>query len=429
MAKIALIIGIGLILSSSLKAAKTGEINYSNSITASEASEWFFGKSTPPAERIKLALNVGRINARLGTKLKCGNLSLDANLGAEFEKLQEQLQKSISSLEDMITGGGAAVAVVCYYKPNVCAHMRHFSAMIQEELNIQMDACRSVDNFISEQAEKGQKELRAKATQDCIDEKGPEISPSVMRECLKSEGTARNLLSPFSKKIASGKQKVLSSILEVVNESEDYNLWAQMLGEVELHKNGYWSKAFPKDQLKPDSYVDNVMIASQKASCDPARLRAIISSKEAPNTSDFDKYVTVVIREKLTKDTIYSLESLPKNERAMACTALGESLAALAVKRFKAKGESAVTSALASDALPDQLSEFYADRSQMTFSAIDSKLASKEIRPLSEVIERIGRLGAAYRKKSREDAADITINKLKNKDLENQCTDAFSCEE
>lgn len=419
---------LAMIVPANLFAAKTGEVDYSRSITASEASEWFFGKSTPPQQRMKLALNVGRISIRLGTKLKCGNLSLTGNLSAELQNLQKQLSEATKDLEGMITNGGAAVAAICYFKPNVCAHMRHFSAMLQEELNIQMDACRAVDNFINDQASKGQKELQAKAVENCVNSNS-KLGPSEMKKCLDAEGTARNLLRPFNNRVANGKQKVLSSILRVVNESEDYEVWSQLLGEVDLHKNGYWSKAFPKDLLKPSDYVDNVMIASEKLTCDPARLRTIIESSATPSGSTFDKYVNEVLAEKISLTTIFNLESLPAGDRRMACQALGNSVAALAIKRFNAKGQSNLTAALANDALPDQLSEFYANRSEMTFSAIDAKLASDEIKPLGSVIAHIGKLGSTYRKKGREEAADITANKLQNKNLENQCTDSFSCED
>ena len=234
------ILTMSLSIGFSVAAAAQETVDYSKRITASEASEWFFGKATPIEERKRMALNVGRISLRAQTNLQCGKLSFTADLNGELEKLKGQLGAAADQLKTMLSGETVLLATICYYKPNICAHMRHFSVLLQEELNMQLDACRAMDNFIDEQAAKGEKILQAEAAKQCIDQRG-QLSPSQMKACLETKGRSRNLLRPFSQDLASGKQTVLQSILSVVKQSDDYDLWAQIMGEVELHEICYWA--------------------------------------------------------------------------------------------------------------------------------------------------------------------------------------------
>ena len=420
---------LGLIIAlASIARGNGAVIDYSQRVSASEMSEWFFGKATPIKKRKRMALNVGRVNLRVSTSLQCGKLSLDANIGAELKKLRDQLSSAAGQLKSMLSGESILIATVCYYKPNVCAHIRHFTAILQEELNMQMDSCRAIDTFINSQADKGRKQLQAEAVRQCVEGKGSSMGASQMRECLQASGTARNLLYPLTKKIAKGKQHVLSSLLRVVKQSDNYTLLAQLLGEVELRENGYWIKALPQGLLKPADYVDNINSTAQATTCSTATLRAWITNKNYQKPSvGVAKYIHEIIKEKISKNTIRDLESLPHIDRQRACRSLGLSLAQLAIKRFTASGRSTLTAALANDALPDTLGEFYRNRSEMTFAAINAKMSAQEIRPVSAVIAKIGQLGRYYRQRNREVAAGVTARKIFNKELENECTDAFSC--
>lgn len=408
---------------------KDAVIDYSQRISASEMSEWFFGKATPIEKRKRMALNVGRVNLKVSTSLQCGKLSLNANLKAGLDDLKLQLSSAANELKTMLSGESLAIATVCYYKPNVCAHIRHFTATLQKELNMQMDNCRAIDAFIDSQAEKGRKQLQAEAVRQCIDNANRELSASQkLRDCMQKSGQARNLLYPLSKVIAKGKQHVLSSLLRVVKQSDDYTLLAQLLGEIELRENGYWVKALPRGLLQPADYVDNINRTAQATTCNTSALREWITNDSYQKPSvGIAKYVHEIIKEKISENTIRDLESLPHVDRQRACRSLGLSLAQLAIKRFTAHGQSTLTSALANDALPDALAEFYRNRSEMTFAAINAKIAAQEIWPVSAVIAKIGQLGRYYRQRSREVAAGVTARKIFNKELENECTDSFSC--
>ncbi len=411
-------------------ATRGAEIDYAKRLSASEMSEWFFGKATPAPKRKRMALNVGRINLRVGTSLKCGKLSLAANLSAELKNLKQQLGAAAEQLKGMLSGGGILIATICYYKPTLCAHIRHFTAQLREELNMQMDSCRAIDAFIDAQVDKGRRQLHAEAVQQCIAGNDGDMGASQMRACLQEKGQARNLLQPFTRKLAQGKQRVLASLMQVVQQSDDYKVLAQLLGEVELRRDGYWTKAFPENLLKPADYVHGINRTMRLTVCSPAVLRVLITDKNYQKQKDgMQKYLHQVIQEKISANTIRDLESLPRADRARACRALALSLAQLAIKRFTAHGKSTMTAALANDALPDALAAFYSERSEMTFAAIDAKMAANEIKPISAVLTKIGQLGHHYRQRNREVAAGVTARKILNKELENACTDAFSCSE
>jgi hypothetical protein len=404
-------------------------VNLKASIRASELATEMFGP-IPPEEAKKMALNVGRIGISINSRLNCGRMDIGASIEGEFKQVERQLKTSLKQIEGMVTNPGRlALGIICYYKPNVCSYIRHLSGLMQESINLQFDACQAIDNYIDDQAAKGMKMRRSEAIEACLSS-GP-LTAEKIRECQKEESRARDLLYPFKRRFTNHNQKLLKETLSLVKKSDNYNLWARLLGEVEIKRDGWWSSLYPKDFLKPDDFASNVLIASRKGACDYKSLESIIGSGGiVPNDGTINPYIERVIREKISKSLVRDLKSLPEVDARRACNSLGESIAELAIKRAVADGRTTLAAALANDAIPDDLKVFYQDRSDKTFSSISAAIKAKDVVPLAKNIRNISHLAKAFRRLQREKAATLSSKRTFNDEraLKESCEDELSCE-
>jgi hypothetical protein len=402
-------------------------IDYSKVYSSSEAAGLFFGPSRTVEQQKRAALNVGRINFRVRTTLQCGKLDLKTSLNAGLENMKDQLGAAASQMKGMLTNGGVVIAAVCYYKPNICAHVRHFSAMLQEDLNLQFNACNAMDNYINDQADKGAKEIKAQAFADCLGQTSGDPSAQDVKKCQNQAGSALNLLSPFDGKRTNNTQQVLSSLLSFVKKSENYDIWAKVLGEIELKKDGYWVRLFPKDLLRADDVVVNLAADSKASVCNTADLRRIITDKASPG-DEYARFVRRVIKENITEATVKNLESMPATDRSMACQSLADAIAKMAAKRMATEGKSDMLAALNNPALSQDLRDLYGQQSRETFKSIEERAEVLKPRDIPDVVAMISKLGASYRGLNHNAASDISIRQEQNKKLNQDCTDQFSCE-
>lgn len=428
MKQILKIIAIILALFGAGRAIAAGEtIDYSKVYSSSEAAGIFFGPSRTVEQQKRAALNVGRINLRVRTSLQCGKLDLKTSLNAGLENMKDQLSTAANQMKGMLTNGGVVIAAVCYYKPNICAHVRHFSAMLQEDLNLQFNACNAMDGYINDQADKGAKEIKAQAFAECLSTAGNKPSSQDVKNCQDRAGSSLNLLSPFDGKKFNNTQEVLKSLLTVVKKSENYDLWSRVLGEVELKKDGYWVRAFPKDLLRAEDIVVNLAADAKASACNTVDLRKIITDQAGP-ADDYARFVRRVIKENITETTIKNLESMPAGDRAMACQSLGDAIARMAAKRVASEGRSDLLAALKNPALPGDLRDLYGEQSRETFKTIEDRAEVLKARELPDVVAMISKLGGSYRKLNHNTASDISVRQEQNKKLNQDCTDQFSCE-
>ncbi|NQY01269.1 MAG: hypothetical protein HRT70_09145 [Flavobacteriaceae bacterium] len=402
-------------------------IDYSTTLKASDVATLFFGPAAEPKSK-RVGINVGRIAISAKTRLSCGKIDVVGSVKGELNKIDQQLRAAVSEIESIITNPAAlAMGAVCYYKPNVCSHIRHLSVLLNEAINLQFEACQAIDKYIDDQADKGLKQRHAKAVEECL--AGKDLTTENIRACHSRSARSRNLLAPFEMRYATGRQKVLESIMEVVKKSENYTLWSRILGEVEMKSNGYWVKLFPDDMLRPDDVTNNFLSSARSESCDINKLERIITNTESPTDDDFGKYVRDVIKARVPIEVVKDLRSIPLEDQKMACSALGEAIAEIAVKRMVSDGKSSMSSALSNGALPDDLRVFYRERSEETTQAILAKIESEQIKPLKEVIGYLAQLGLEYRDLNRNTATGVQAKKLFNKDRASsrKCEDALSC--
>jgi hypothetical protein len=316
-------------------------------------------------------------------------------------------------------------------QPNICSHIRHFSAVLQRELKFQFNACQSIDDNINSSTSRHQKQLIAESVARCLKGKSARQreDAAVVNQCRKkAKARSRNILKPFQDSFASGEQQVLKSLLTVIDKSENYDVLSKLFGETKISINGHYKPLFPADLLKPEDYSHNVEVSAHEVSCDLNALSTLINTRRPSSAPIYSRHLNKVIKRKITKSVIFDLESLPISDQKRACSALGDALAELALKDFSAEGRSDVSAALTNDALPEDLRIFYEKRSATTFSSIEKRIQAKEVASLKETKLMIHRLAKEYRKINRREASGITARKNINKSQKDECIDQLSCE-
>jgi len=252
----------------------------------------------------------------------------------------------------------------------------------------------------------------------------------MIRQCQSKEGRMRNLLQPFRNVYATGQQKVLKSIVTAVNQDGEYPMLSKLLGEVEVQQNGHWVKMFPEDMVNPDDVPNNYIAAGEDNICDLNQLKSILNGSAAAPADPLTIEIRAVMKEKLPVEVIRDLSSIPRDDQKSACIAISEGVAQIAVNRSSAKGKAIMASALANDALPDDLRAFYQSRSDITFAAIKAKIDAEEIKPLGDVLAHLRDLSSQFRSRNREAASGVSAGKILNDTQSgvSECEDELSCE-
>lgn len=427
-----------IILAASLIGAPlcAGEtINVAKSYGAEGVADWFYGAGKSKAEKKRLAVNLGQVNLQLASRTSCGKLVGTMGLSASLGDLTQQLSQVGDFFKGIFDKGNfdsLVFATICYYKPNVCAHIRHFGIALQEELAFQFDACQAMDSFIDSHSQRSARELQAKDYKDCLIKKASngDLTPTQMRACEReARGQSKSLLRPMSDAVEGKQQQVMLSILQVIGKSENRDLWTSLLGEVHLMEDGQWVEAFPKGLLKPEDVAQNAFSDSERLACDLNRLRTVINSRP-PNGGqrDLNQRVRQVIRERIPVKTAEDLESLPPADRIGACQSLGDAVAREALRELVAEGKSDLASALNNPNLPEDLKIFYRTKAEASFDAIQARTDSENSRSLPEILRMIARYGREFRSLNREKASEISRGRLSNSiQPGEECRDQFSC--
>jgi hypothetical protein len=414
-----------LLSSQLLNAAENAE--FAERWKASELAGRFFGpeKALPKALKTPITLG-GGINASLGTKIECGNIDVSGSIKAEIARLDKQFGQVADQIKN-ISPTSLAVLATCYYKPSLCAYIKHASVQFNEYLNLQADACRSIDSFIDEQADKGMKAAKADAVAGCIKNRGGN-SPTTedIRVCQSVEPATKNLLSPFKDEYIRRKQEVLKDTLKFVSAERDYNVLASLLGEVEIREDGFWRPLYPKGLLKGSDAARNLIVGGQSEICDLSKLKTILASP-IPEETELPNYVKAAIKDNFLPQDLSDLESLPQLDQKAACHALGGGVAEIAIRRIIATAKSSLSAALTNPALNEDIRTFYKDRSAITFATLHDEISAKNYPPLTTSLERMRTLAAAYRDKNRESASTVSAGKVQNESSTESCDDEISC--
>ena len=394
---------------------------------ASDVAIDFFG-NVSPEEAKSSTINLGSIGAQFETKIKCGRLDVVGSVIEDLKQIDDQAKALAAQLANQFTNPASlALGLWCYYKPTVCSYIRDSKIDFRHAFKLEADFCSSIDNFISNQADKGKKDSYAKAFGECA---GSNPTAARIRHCKKNvSGRTRNIANPLSNTLMTGGQYVLKSILIAAKSSGLYdNFLSPILGEVYLNHSGYWYRAFPKNLIRPNDVAVSFINKGRKVGCDTSNLNIIIDKNFINKPSTFDEFIQQAVQKSLTHEEVLDLNDLPKSDKNLACHALGEGLASYAVNHAKTTGISAVNAALESnDAVPEDIRKLLISKTERTFKAIHEKIIAQKIPPLKETIKNIKQLAKDYRLGNRNEAADLSSKKIHNEQKQDKCVDELSC--
>lgn len=411
-----------------------GGVDYSKEVTTGEISTMIFGPANPLRTKM-VALNIGRTHAEFKTSLNCGQLDVTGSIKGQIGIINEQLSQSKKIIESMVLRPESlALGLICYFKQSTCSRIRHFQGLIMENFKLEYDACTAMDEFIDEQAEIGMKQRRSAAFKECIQQSGEGMTASKVKECRENaEGSTLNLLYPFKKVIARGKQNFLESITKAVDpdgwSQAKYSLMTKIFGEVRVYKNGYWAQAFPKDMLRPDQVAENVEIEGRSMACDTNKLARIVRGESSLVNVDFGELLADAVKENLDETTIRDLDSIPKPDKEVICASIGRTIAALAIEKFASESRSTFSSALKNRAISEELRVFFGDQAEKSLLALEKAAEKNQVVPLKETRIELAKIATKYRAKNREIATENIGKKNHNKRVREgfSCVDALSC--
>lgn len=401
---------------------------YEEQTKASEFAREFFG---PAGQQKRVpGLDMGRYKAGVSSKIDCGSLDLEGSLKAELENLQAQVRSLLGTSAIDLAKKGAMMAV-CYSSPAVCAQLRHDFLALQSTINLRAQACRAMDDFIDSSADKGAKQLRSEAQAECTKEKlaqGMSLA-SAMRQCQGQSGLPlRDFQAGLEKRFITGRQRVLESIVKFAKSGDGvtYDFLAGVLGEIEVQEDGYWQPMFAKGMLRAHEVAGSFLALGEAKVCGDRNDLFREGSSDA-----MEMGIAQMAKEKLTPEDLSHLEDLEREDRRLACGALGRALGQLAAQRTMARSEAILSSGLLNTAIPDSLRAEYRVRGTATFEALRKALASEEIPSLEEVKRAVSLLAKSTREKNRILAQDLSRGRLENyrqdSDLHSDCSDTLSC--
>jgi hypothetical protein len=375
-----------------------GSIERSGALDASGFADRSFG----PTGRSRRAESheLGRFEARLRTRLDCGQLGVEGNLRAEWDNVQEQISQAFKGIAEDPSRivQGAAMMSLCYAFPTACAQLRHDMLSVKANLDLKANACRAIDSFIDTQAEKGLKAARARALEDCVTRKT----------------TTSNV------------QKTLDALVNFAQSPSSYAFLARLLGETLVLPDGRWEADFSKGMQRPSEVAENYLSSGEGYVCG-----SWLSSRP-PNGAERNEQTEALERaakRHLTARDKDNLSLLDARDRSLACAALGRSLGAVALEGDAAHHRAVLASGLLNNAIPQELRDEYRSRSEASFEALQASLEASLPPPVDDVRELIDRLARITRARRLAVNETLARNRLPQATSPaDDCVDALGCE-
>jgi len=405
---------------------------YENGVEASDLARDWFGTQgninrTP-------GVDVGNFSAGISTRLDCGRLDINANIKGQLKNVEKQVRELIpQNMADARRLVSQSLMVTFSYAyPTLAAQLRHDFLALQGNLNLRAQACQAIDKYIDNQADKGAMQLRAEAQAECVSKKiqsGGDTAQATA-DCQDVSGLPlRDFQAGLEKKFKSGKQTVLSAVVDFARQSQHYEVLASLLGEIEVQQDGYWQPLFSKGMLHPDDAARNFLSEGQSAAC--GNIGQWIAGRNR-NSGPYAPFVQDVVSRKLSAVDVQHLGDLSAQDKNLACVALGSAIGKEAAARAGARYEAIMASGLLNSSIPSALREEYRSRAASAFPALRAAIDAEDIPSLDEVRKAVSDLAALTREKNRLLAARMSEGRIHNMrdDIKRQtdCVDTLSCE-
>lgn len=242
---------------------------------------------TRSPQRIELGAS---LEAEFGAFVECGAIKFEGDLNAVLPDVSDMPQQLASAGTDLLAA--LPMLTICHTSPSLCAELKNLNFRIDEQWDFQADLCESMNNYIDDQAEKGEKESRARHMNRCVAElttpSGPATPMSAgeaQRICLEqddpylmvdiAQGYLTNAVSTQPQKIL---EQALAATQTELSENERFYEWLTALGgEMEIRHNGQVIPVFPPSgNLLAERLVENMEEMGYRIASS-TRLRDLVS--------------------------------------------------------------------------------------------------------------------------------------------------------
>lgn len=219
------------------------------------------------------------LDARLATDLECGALKLDVDVDAAMDRVKELPQQ----LAGLGTGLVSALPMlaVCHLSPSVCAEIKNLNLRIDQDLDFRAAMCQSIDKFVDEQADEGERIRRDAvklAEQQCIQDAGGDAE--AVRDCTENpqSGLVTDIAQGFlGEELSRAPQLLVESALDATNSELArapgfQRLLTSVAGESTIGVNGEVYPLLERGTITSDDIVDSLLYWGEHYSCSLSRL-------------------------------------------------------------------------------------------------------------------------------------------------------------
>jgi hypothetical protein len=269
------------------------------------------------------------LNARLATDLECGAIKVDVDV--------EAMMDAVSDLPDQLATAGTSLAsalpmlALCHLSPSICAEVKNLNLRIDQDLDFRAAMCNSIDKYIDEQADEGERIRRDAmklAEQQCIQQAGGDAA--AVRACTENpqSGLVTDIAQGFlGEKLASAPQKVVEAALDATNaelgKSPEFKQFLTgIVGEAEIGINGEVYPLLEPGSMTSEDIREALLYWGERNSCSPTRLATLVEGEDSPweaeeldNPYESSEYAVerleALLGERLTTQDLDNLGVLP----------------------------------------------------------------------------------------------------------------------
>ncbi|HYX31599.1 MAG TPA: hypothetical protein VE954_00705 [Oligoflexus sp.] len=402
-------------------------------------------KSYPAGKAQNMGVN---FQAGVRSKLKCGNIRFDTN----FQEILDQVNQLPGELKKQFKNllPAAPMLALCYTSPTGCAEIKNLNLRLDQELRLLTDTCKSIDDYVTSTAEKGEIDGRKRSMQDCISSAvngGKSLAKAVSGcEANPPGGKYIDIANAWLKEtFTTNPQNFLEAAMNASGEStgnaigqENYAFLSSVMGETKILSGGKSVPVFPKGSQKTSTLASNLFGKGAAIACDRNKLSNIINGSYTFSAStDDERYnerkLVEVTQAKIDKTDHDNLFDLDTPDRAHACQSLGRSLGKEAMLLAAKEGEALAIKAIQNPLIPAELRQTYEQRINQVFPAMRESAATEQVKSVDE----LRRLIAILAKKQRQDRrlaakslsrGEISMDSLRTDSYE-ECDSDITCSE
>ncbi len=219
------------------------------------------------------------VSADFSSQIDCGAIRFEGDFNAVLPDVSDIPQQLATNGQNLLAA--LPMLTICHTSPSLCAELKNLNFRIDEEWNFTADVCRAMDNYIDDQAERGEREARNRWKRDCVrrrEQQGVDHAVAV-RACEEDQPGDDGYLvvdiaqGYLTRAVTDAPQQVVRSALtatqsELSRNEEFYEFLVAVGGETELQHNGVSIPLFPPSgNLLAEELAEDMRSRSVRTAC------------------------------------------------------------------------------------------------------------------------------------------------------------------